>query len=241
MNDLHRAMMSPEFEKILNADPVLNELERAKYNPRDEYFALLTVLGGEFRVCGIPVQPLTPALWSFLWVSQNAFALNRSISESDVDFMLSLLSTGLGRLRGSAADFAVKSAGFCRRSGIDVAEAATDLREMIRIAFRPLEMIPRAPGETQSPERVFDADWLTRLTSIVCAETNYTAETVMFEISLTSCCYFYVQFLRRNDVKNLISRRPDSELCREIFERTMALGREFLRDQEKRESRTNGD
>ena len=76
---------------------------------------------------------------------------------------------------------------------------------------------------------VYDIDWMTRICSIVAQETHERASYVMFEMSLCACCSYFIQALKKNDTKNTIRKRSDTELCREIYEYTMKLAEAFLR------------
>ena len=217
------------FDAVLDGDEILDALEAEKYNRFDEFAALTAVLGGRFSISGSSVdfEPITPAVWSILWMIENAFATGEHPSELDADLLLYLLHTGLDELPDLAVLPDIAS-GFCRRNGIDPDDAVYSSKQMIAVAFRPAEMLSacRSAGE----EVRFDADWLTGIASVVCRETNFDADHVIFKLPLASCFYYCVQAARRHDTKHCIRRRSSSELSKEIYQRTMTLAEKFYRE-----------
>jgi hypothetical protein len=86
-----------EFQRRFAEDKILDDLEAEKYNPQDEYFALLTVLNGKFVIGQYEVNAITPAIWSFLYITKSPFVSGniKQISKHDVDYILYILSKGL--------------------------------------------------------------------------------------------------------------------------------------------------
>ena len=86
---LYACMQDDEFEKILSNDAVLDELERMKYNKCDEYFQFLFSTQNLFKINHISIQPITPAIWCFLWILENAYTLRKKdITNDDTDMFL---------------------------------------------------------------------------------------------------------------------------------------------------------
>lgn len=221
--DIDHAMMDDEFKKILANDPVLDDLEKEKYNPKDEFFALMHVLSSVYKICGINCCYITPAIWSYLWSIGNAFTLagTKEITEVDIDIFMYILSKNITEID---EDFVVKSARFCELHGINYIEARLDLMEMIHIAFRPLEMIPRDGNIGNAEDVQFDADWLTYLVSIACQMSNRNSRDIMYNMSLTECFYYLVQYRRKNET---IKKRNSAEIDKAIYERYYELGKEY--------------
>ena len=227
---------SEEFQKILAQDPVLEALEAEKYDPREEYGALADVFSFHTDFYGISVPPLSPALWSYLWATRNNYAHDiAAVVPPDTDIFLFLLVNGLRNLEKTPAQVAAAAAGYCEKWKLDYGKAHEFLCSMIVRAFKPLEMLPAANGSPGGPN-VFDADWLTRICSIVSRETGEKVSDVMFDMSLHACCCYFIQAMRRHDTKHLIRRRTDGEICREIHQRVMQLAEEFLKSRERKQN-----
>ena len=225
---LFAVMRDDRFQQLLEKDRYLDELEAEKHNRSDEYFALLAVLGGGFRIGAVAVRPLTAAVWSLLWVAGNAYTKpGAEPSTADTDLFFHLLQGGV---QGGFADLDAlleRSAGSVAAAGLDYDEARMALSQSVAVAFRPLEMLPGVSGDV---ECVYDADWLTRLAARVCKVTNLTPDRVMFDLPLVSCCYYFIQAAREYDVKGLIRRRSNEEICEEIYRYTMELAERFYEE-----------
>ena len=67
---------SGEFQDLLNSDPHLEELNRLRYDHAAEFYSLMELFRGTFRIGNMPIQPLTPAIWAFLWGINNRYTTN---------------------------------------------------------------------------------------------------------------------------------------------------------------------
>lgn len=221
--EVMRAMLEPEFQKVLDNDPVLEQLEKSKYDPKITFFEVMSALSKTYRIDGVAVSCITPAIWSYLWATGNAFANSKEPSEIDVDIFLYLLHEGI---QMADRDLVERAAGFCREHNISWESAANDLRTMVYLAFRPLEMLPVC-GAGGGEEPRFDLDWLTGLVAAVSPLTGKTSDEVIYDMSLCECMYYRIQKAREGDIKGEIRRRNSSEINGEIYLRTMELGRQY--------------
>ena len=90
------AMQDDQFREILKNDEVLNRLEEEKNNKQAEYFELMSIISKRFKICGLRVIPITPAIWSLLYVLGNRYALNeRPVTREDTAVFIYLLSHGM--------------------------------------------------------------------------------------------------------------------------------------------------
>ena len=218
--DIMLAMQDDAFAEILKNDPVLIELQNEKYNATDEFFELMMILSKVFTINGTPVSCITPAIWSWLYCTGNAYANKKSPSKIDTDIFLYILNTGLKNID---ADYISAAAGFCEKHGIDYIEAQGDLINMIYLSFRPLEML--SGGSSDQPR--FNADWLTQIASVVAPLTNKTSDQIIFDMSLTECFYYAIQMARKSDVDGKIKRRNSDEINSAIYQRTFELGTQY--------------
>lgn len=222
-NDLLLAMTDDAFQEILQNDEELDRLEKEKNNPVDQYFEMMMICSKIFKISGVTVSCITPGIWAFLFSTGNAYAVSgKPITDIDTDIFIYLLSKGLKNVN---KDYLQQAIGFCKLKGLDYAETQADLKTMIYLSFRPLEMLSMYSGGKD--EQRFNADWLTRVVSVVCPLTNKTSEDVIFNTSLTQCFYYFIQNARKYDTQGLIKRRNSDQINQAIYLRTMELGKEY--------------
>lgn len=222
---------SQEFQELLNSDPHLDELNRSKYDHAADFYSLMELLRGSFLIENIPVKPLTPAIWSFLWGIGNHYTTSiREITESDTDIFLYLLINGVKDLGCDIEELPAIASGFCPSMGLDYQTAVRELIKAVNQAFRPFDMLPKTEGSSSDPA-CYDVDWLVRLCSVVAQESHEKAADIMFNMPLSTCFYYYVNALRKNDTKGLIRKRTSGEISREIVQYVDLLGEKFIRGQ----------
>ncbi len=220
---------SSEFQAILQSDPVLNGLEAEKYDPEAERFSLFEMLGNTVTVAGIPVQPVTPAVWAVLWAMGNKFTTDvTQIRRADVDMFFYLLKNGLKNLRCTLADLPVESIGAVRLSGLDYDTAAAELIALVNYTFRPLRMMPS--GEIAGEPVNFDAYWLAQITSVTAEEMNIPAREVMYAVPLSACYYYCLSAIAKSNPDAHIRRWTPGETAQMIVERAEFLGEQFLKN-----------
>ena len=221
-----RMMLEEDFQQILKDDPVLDELEKAKYDPQSSFFELMMILSKTFTVSGVVVSCITPAIWSYLYAIGSPYATGEECHEIDTDIMLYILHNGIHCIDSDIID---KAHGFCASHGVDHKTAEADLKTLIYLSFRPLEMIPTSTSSQSGGKARYDADWMTHLASVVCPLTGKTSDDVIYDMSLTECYYYCIQKARETDVSGNIRRRNSSEVNALIYKRTMELGEEYLK------------
>ena len=213
-----------DFQKILAEDKILNELEAEKNNATDEYFQLMMVLSKIFKIGGISVSCITPAIWAYLFSIGNGYTIaEKPITDMDTDIFIYILSKGLTSINQNIVE---NAAGFCKSNNLDYFQTQADLKTLIYLSFRPLEMLKMLPSIKGDGVR-FNADWLTKITSVVCPMTNKTSDEVIFNMSLTEVFYYFVQMARKTDTNNLIKRLNSDQINQAIFTRTMELGKQY--------------
>ena len=56
----------------------------------------MSIISKRFKICGLRVIPITPAIWSLLYVLGNRYALNeRPVTREDTAVFIYLLSHGM--------------------------------------------------------------------------------------------------------------------------------------------------
>lgn len=226
----NRILAGKEFNAILRDDPVLRELERRKYDRAAETRLLLATLGlGRWSIGSLPVLPLTAEKWCFLWILDNGFALDRNpVTPEDVDsFLYILAQPDLRKLDLPLHAIPGASSGFGAATGLPPAEVLGEIREVIRDAFRPLELIP--PEGKAEDEAHYDTLWLTRICGIAGRESGVHAEEVCREMPLSTVCAYYVNWLIENsDDPKKYQRMPDRKTIAAMDARIDELAENFL-------------
>ena len=179
MTEIFACMADDKFKEIMQNDEVLNELEAQKNNKVDQYFELSCILFKRFKIAGITCIPITPIIWCFLYCIKNKIVCGGEVNKDDVDQFLYLLHNGIEVLD---EDFLKKAHGFCVENDIDYQYALTEIIDMIKLTFRPLEMFPRPNIKDQDVR--FNVDWLTKVVGMACRICNKTSDEVMLNMSL---------------------------------------------------------
>ena len=228
-NQILMVMCQDAFQNILKNDQIINQLEKEKYNQSLQFNQLMAILSKIYKINGVVVQALTPAVWSFLYSIDNAYTKKgKTVEHIDTDIFMYVISNGISNL---GDDLILSASGFCVEHGIDYGETEYDIRNFIYLMFRPLEMFNSFSVLTESNEQTrFNADWVTKIVSVVCPLTNKTSDDVIFNMSLTECFYYMIQHARKYDDKNMIKRKNSDQIEAEIFKRTIELGKKYYED-----------
>ena len=225
--DVMLAMQDDDFKTILMNDEIINELEKQKYNPSLQFNELMAIFSKIYKVNGIIVQAITPAVWSYLYCIGNAYAVkDKKIQHIDTDIFMYIISNGITSIED---DLIADASGFCLKNGIDYEETEKDIKQFIYLAFRPLEMLDSYSNSGNDEVR-FNADWVTKIVSVVAPLTNKESTDIIFNMSLTECFYYMIQFARKFDDKGLIKRRNSDEIEAEIYKRTLELGKKYYQE-----------
>ena len=217
---------SAEFQAFVEADEHLNFLLSGS-DSNDRHFELLGVmesLGAVLMIGELPVQPITPAVWSFLWAIGNNYTQEiKKITETDTDIFLYLLSHGVKKVDVSIEELPALCAGTVEKAHISYEEAAAELLSMIYHTFRPMEMIP---GDANAEKVSYGSFWLAKLVSVVTKETGESAGNVIFNMPLSVCLNaFAARYAFDNP--GMVYRRQSSDRNREIAEYMIHLGELF--------------
>ena len=217
------AMQDDDFQKILQKDDILNQLEKAKFSIQQEYTQLMYTFSGKIAINEIQFNVLTLGIWCFLYSIKNRIVCGeKGITETDIDTFLYLLHKGYQGVSDSLFEDAKD---FCLKHEIDYTTAQITIHKLIVMAFRPFEMLP---SQFSSNERSrFNLDWLTSIVSTVCRMVNCERQYALYKMSMTEAFYYVVQHLRQNDVKGQIRRRNSDQINAEIYKRTFELGKMY--------------
>ena len=216
---------SPEFDAVLAHDPVLKELDAARIDYARERELLHESLGGVWSVGNIDVPPLTPAVWSILWVLKSPFTRkNSQIRVIDVAVFLYLLSHPLSDIHLSTVEEDAKAAGAEWGLPEDAPAMTEELLQLLEIAFSPLKMLPET---VSNGEEIFDSDWLLSVCSTAAAESGETLHAVMTDFPLSVVFGLLVVRARKANPGNRYTKRSPEWVSKKELERTNELAAEF--------------
>ena len=221
------AMQDDDFQKILQNDEILNQLQKLKFSSEQQYWQLMTVFSGKNQIKNVRFNFITLGLWSFLYSIKNPFVVGGDKTKKDIDLFMFLLHEGF---QGITEKLYQQSKDFCLINQIDYESAEDYIYKMIMLAFRPLDEIP----QIQSGEKAsFNLEWLTMVVSIVCRLCNCTRQFALYQMSCTEAFYYVIQNLKENDIKNQIKRRNRQQIDAEIYKRTLWLGKKYYQQKYK--------
>ena len=241
-----RRLATPEFNRILAADPVLAALQRESRQGSVEKANLLDALelSGNLTIGNLPVRPLTAAKLALLWIVENALipGAENDATITDYDVFLYVLSRMDLREDISCASLAglpAEASGLSLATGLPPEDLTVQCRAVIRKSLRPLSMMPLddADGNDEPEPPTYDLDWITRVCGIAARESNQSFELCLHRMPLALVCAFYVDHTRRNAANgNEVKKRPDTVLANAIDARIDELAKDFLNDRTETEA-----
>lgn len=225
-----RRLAAPEFNALLAADPELKRLASLKYDKALDVRVLLEVLNlGSWRIGDLPVMPLTAAKWAFLWAIDNPLVTGGDMTETDLDVALYVLSCpDLREIPCGLAGIPAEAADCARATGLSAEDLKRELKNVVRGAFRPLEMLPPPDSMDEQPPR-YDGVWLATIAGVAAREAATSVLVCMHKMSLATVCAYFVSNRRRESPEGAKYRyRPEAAVMAAIDARIDALEEEFL-------------
>ena len=136
---------SAEFQKLIANDADLAELDASRIDYDLEGLLLWDVLGGITEICGLKVSPITPAIWSTLWLLRNPLAVGGKPTFTDICIAVYMLTHSYAE---SAEDDLAERAGKYAQEKCLTPDIAPDvwneLVEMVKRTESPLKMLPQS-------------------------------------------------------------------------------------------------
>jgi len=217
---------SPEFDSVLADDPVLKELDAARIDYTRERELLHESIGGTWRVGEIDVPPITPVVWSLLWVLQSPFTKrNAQIRAVDVAVFLYLLTHRLSDIRLSTVEADAKADGAAWGLPEDASALTDELLHLINVAFSPLKMLPDTVSDG---EEIFDSDWLLSVCAVASRESGEPLHAVMTDFPLSVVFGLLVVRARKMNPGNRYTKRSPEWVGKRELERTNELAAAFV-------------
>ena len=220
-----------DFNEILAGDLILKELEKARYNSAAEKQLLLEVLDlGDYRIGNLPIRPLTVASWSFLWLLESPFAVGGAAEICDWDIFLYILSQmDLRELNCPIEKIAENANGFALATGLNAEALASEVKNIIKSAFLPFDMMPLKTSGNSGESGIYDGIWASFMASTAARESGMSFDYCLHRMSLSTVCSLIVNWNRRESVDGgQIRRRIPQEIEEKITERIDALAKEYI-------------
>lgn len=219
---------SEAFQALLNDDPVLTELEASSIDLEKEKLILFEALGGTERICGMDVQPFTPAVFSVLWTLKSPLCSNgREASALDAAIALWLLTHPLNQLDYSTIE--QDAAEYAKSITADWNDVWMELVSMVSTAFSPLKMLPEAPADSSEPP-VFDVDWLLSVCSVAARESGETLQHVAVNFPLSMVHGLMVICARKANPGACYRKHTPEFVGKRMMERVAELSEQFLKE-----------
>jgi hypothetical protein len=187
---LDRLNADMEFHRRVSSDKELDRLVSTPPETADERFAEIGLALGATACIGSAELPKL-AIGGLLLLSaveSPLIASGDNVSALDVDVALHLLTLGVKGIEacGRIADVELEAAGLCESLGLDRAETAAGIVELISMSFRAFNRIPATSGKS----RKFDLAWATSMAARVTAASGIDSERVMWQMPLSMACYY---------------------------------------------------
>ena len=232
--DRVRLASSAEFQQFLADDPEMQNLEASEIDYGVEKELLWETLGGTYKICGVEVSPITPAIWCFLWLTRNALCTGKPPVMQDVANALYLLSHSLNGFHFDS--FEENAREFAESNNLSKDDLVTAWEEMVEMVERmnsPLKMLPSTKCASKTEEPVFDTDWFLSVCSIAASEANVSLDEIASHYPLSAVYGLLVIRARKANPDSCISRHTPEFVGKRMLERTDELVEEFLNREKK--------
>ena len=231
--DLQQAVVDltedEQFQKIFKEDEQLDYLESLEHDKQIEFHQLQLMLHKKLNVLGVQFNPLTIALYSYLYSIQSPIVFDiHKTTMIDLDIFFYLLQTK--NYNCNMKQVLAKSVGYTK-SVLHLTEqqVVQVFKQIYRIEFRCLNLFPKSDEQKKKP--LFNVDWITSITGKVKPLTSYTTEQIYKDISITEVYYYFANYCRQQGDQRIFIRtddeilaEEDKRMCQLIVERLVKKG-----------------
>ena len=209
------------FQKRFAEDEVLDQLEQLKYNPFIQYNQLQLLLHNKVKFFGLAFNPITLALWSFLYTIKSPIIFKqKDCTMVDLDLFFYLLQTG--NFNSTVETLIKNSTNYCKNVlQLSEEQVKQIMQKLVKVSFRVLNMFPKYSSEDCKP--VFNVDWLTSIATKVCQVSNYNIQEVYTQISVCEAFYLFAQYCREKGSEAIFLRTEEEILQEEDLRATTLL------------------
>ena len=174
-------------------------------------------LNQPLQVENLKFNQLTIKAWSTLWALESPFTLDSDkISQADIDLLLYAVNAPS---LDDYEELVRSSIDYCKKLEIDENLGKYVCFTLVNLAFAPLRLFPQNSVKLTAGETpLYDSDWIASIVSKVHAQTGASAERIINQMSLNSCCAYFVDWARMQGQKG-IGRKSDAQIIQEIDSR----------------------
>lgn len=230
--DLQQAVVDltedEQFQKIFKEDEQLDYLESLQHDKQIEFHQLQLMLYKKLNIFGLEFNPLTIALYSYLYSIQSPIVFDiKKTTMIDLDVFFYLLQTK--DYNWNMKQLLAKSAGYIKNVlHLNEKQIVKVFEKIYKIEFRCLNLFPKDDSEKKP---MFNVDWITSITSKVKPLTSYSSEQIYKDISITEIYYYFANFCRMQGDQRIFIRtedeilaEEDKRICQLIVERLVKKG-----------------
>lgn len=217
-----------EFQKIFSEDEQLDYLDSLKHDKQIEFHQLQLMLRKKLNLFGIEFNPLTIALYSYLYSINSPIVFEiKKTTMIDLDIFFYLLQTK--DYNWDVKQVLQKSAGYCFNVlHLNEKQIVKVFERIYKIEFRCLNLFPK---NDQQKDVLFNVDWITSICSKVRPLTSYSTEQLYRDISITEVYYYFANYCRMQGDQRIFIRtedeilaEEDKRMCQLIVERLVKKG-----------------
>lgn len=201
-----------QFQKRFADDEQLDYLQSLKHDKQIERYEFHLVVDKKVRMFGIDLNPITLALYSFLYsIKSNIIFDMDKITTVDLDLFFYLLQTK--NFSCDLQQILLKSIGYCQKELKLSLQQTIDLFQKIyKTEFRCLNLFPRS---IEQKEPLFNVDWMISIVSKVKPLTSYSTVELYKDVSLSQIYYYFANYCRMQGDQSIFIRTEDEILFEE--------------------------
>lgn len=202
-----------QFQQRFSKDKVLDSLDEQKHNQQVQFIQLQLLLNKKIRLYGIDFNPITVALFSYLYSIRSPIVIkDKDITVIDLNIFFYLLQT-----KDYNTDITLvlqKSMNYFESVlKLNIDQATNVFNKMYKTQFRVLSLFPNhSKGDD---ENLFNVDWALSLISKVKGLVSYSTEQLYKDIPITQIYYYFANYCRNNGNEGIFIRTEDQILFEE--------------------------
>ena len=229
------------FQKRFREDEELDYLQSLEHDKEIEKVQLLLALNDTVKINGVELNPITLALYSYLYsIQSNLIFEVDKITTIDLDLFFYLLQTK--DYNYDLKQVLIKSMGYCQKVlRLSLKQTVDLFQKIYKIEFKCLNLFPRRGNK--SKESLFNVDWMISIVSKVKPLTSYETKQLYKDISLSQIYYYFASYCRMQGDQSIFIRtedeilfEQDKRMCELVVDRLIEKG---VIDQKQRDNILN--
>lgn len=212
-----------QFQKRFKEDEQMDYLESLEHDKQIQFHELQLCLNNQIDVYDIKLNPLTLALFSYLYSIESPIVFDiQKTTLIDIDVFFYLLQT-----KDYGCDIKqvfTKALGFCKNVlKLNQEQTVKLFNRIYKIEFRCLNLFPKCD---QYKKPLFNIDWMISIISKVKPLTSYSTKELYRDISLSQVYYYFASYCRMQGDQRIFIRteeqilyEQDCRMCELVVDR----------------------